>query len=199
MRNILKFFLLICGLFVFTQSLTANEQLELKSHFLNLVDKVVTVTEDQNLSKDRRNSKILEVLSPAFDFKLMAKLSLGKRAYKKLERSEKNRFTELYVIRMEKSYSSKLDSYSNEKVEVKEIKQPKKNRIFLVTDLVKSDEKLEIVYKFYKPKKPIAAKDDWVIYDVEILGVSILKTDKAQFREFLQTKSIYDLMEELSK
>ena len=130
MRNILKFFLLICGLFVFTQSLAANEQLELKSHFLNLVDKVVTVTEDQNLSKDRRNSKILEVLSPAFDFKLMAKLSLGKRAYKKLERSEKNRFTELYVIRMEKSYSSKLDSYSNEKVEVKEIKQPKKIEYF---------------------------------------------------------------------
>ncbi|MEA2090892.1 MAG: ABC transporter substrate-binding protein [Campylobacterota bacterium] len=199
MKNILKFFLLVCSFSLFTQSLAANEQVDLKNHFLNLVDRVVIVTQDKNLSKDKRNSDILEVLSPTFDFKLMAKLSLGKRAYKKLDTSEKNKFTELYVKRMEKSYSSKLDSYSNEKVEVKEIKQPKKNRIFLVTDLVNSDEKLEIVYKFYKPKKHVDAKDDWLIYDVEILGVSILKTDKAQFKEFLQTKSIHELMDVLSK
>ena len=57
---------------------------------------------------------------------------------------------------------------------------------------------MEIVYKFYKPKKPISGKDKWLIYDVEILGVSILKTDKAQFREFLQTKTIFELMKELS-
>ena len=68
-----------------------------------------------------------------------------------------------------------------------------------MSDLVSDDEKLEIVYKFYKPKRQKESKHSWLIYDVEILGVSILKTDKAQFKEFLQTKSIYELMDLLAK
>ena len=49
------------------------------------------------------------------------------------------------------------------------------------------------------PKDKVRNKDKWLIYDVEILGVSILKTDKAQFKEFLQTKSISELMDALAK
>ncbi len=198
MKSMFKFFLLVWSLLIFTQSLVANEQVDLKNHFLNKIDEVVVVVEDKTLSTVSRNENIVNVLTPIFDFELMAKLSLGK-GFKKLSTSDKKRFTKLYVKRMEQSYSSKLDAYNNEKVEVKEIKQPKKNRIFLVTDLVNGDEKLEIVYKFYKPRKQMDGKYSWLIYDVEILGVSILKTDKAQFREFLQTKSISELMDVLSK
>jgi ABC-type transporter MlaC component len=64
---------------------------------------------------------------------------------------------------------------------------------------VSQTQKLEIAYKFHKPKVPLASKDKWLIYDVEILGVSILKTDMAQFKEFLQTKSMAELMDALEK
>ena len=127
----------------------------------------------------------------------MAKLSLGKNVWKQLGEDEQKRFTTLYVKRMEKSYSSKLDAYTDEKVEVKEIIQAKKNRIYLLTDLINGGEKLEITYKFYKPKKKVSTKHDWLIYDVEILGVSILKADNAQFKDFLKTKTIAELMEAL--
>lgn len=199
MRNIFKKFLFICSLFIFTQNLIANEQIEIKNKLLNKMDKIILIVKDKNLSTSSRNSKIIDLLTPMFDFELMAKLSLGKKAWKKLSAEDKRTFTQLYVKRMERSYSSKLDRYSDEKVEIKEIKQPKKNRIYLITDLVNDNKKLEIVYKYYKPKKQKVNKNSWLIYDVEILGVSILKTDKAQFREFLQTKSIYDLMEVIHK
>ena len=68
-----------------------------------------------------------------------------------------------------------------------------------MSDLVSKTEKLEIAYKFHKPKAPIASKDSWLIYDVEILGVSILKPDIAQFKEFLQTKSMAELIDVLAK
>ena len=98
---------------------------------------------------------------------------------------------------MKHSYSSKIDSYSDEEIEVTKIKQPKKNRIELVTNLISQENKLEVSYKFYKPKNLKMDKDTWLIYDIVILGVSILKTDKAQFREYLQTKTIKDLMIQL--
>lgn len=198
MKNIFKKILLVVITLIFTQSLIANEQEDLKIHFLNKIDSITKIVEDKSLSKSKRNSDIVNMLTPTFDFELMAKLSLGK-GWRKVENGDKKKFIDLYVKRMEQSYSSKLDSYSDEKVEVKKIEQPKSNRISLVTDLVSKDENLEIIYKFYKPKKKVQDKDNWLIYDVEILGVSILKTDKAQFREFLKTKSISELMNALSK
>lgn len=196
MKQIFKKLLLIGVMLVFTQNLAADEQTDLKEHFLTKIDEVIVIVENKDLEIDERNSDIIGVLTPMFDFELMAKLSLGK-AWKKVPNDDKQKFIDLYVKRMEKSYSSKVDSYNNEKVEVKKIEQPKKNRIKLITDLVSINDSLEIVYKYYKPRKPKEAKDSWLVYDVEIKGVSILKADKAQFKEFLQTKSIHDLMDVL--
>ncbi|MCW8954225.1 MAG: ABC transporter substrate-binding protein [Sulfurimonas sp.] len=193
MKTILKKILFVSAILIFTQSLGANEQDDVKERFLTNIDKVILIVEDKSLSKKQRNANIINVLTPMFDFELMAKLSLGK-IWRTLDSEDQKKFVNLYVERMEKSYSSKVDSYNNEKVEVKKIEQPKDNRIALVTDLIGNDESLEIVYKYYKPKKPISQKDTWLVYDVEIKGVSILKADKAQFKEFLQTKSIHELM-----
>ena len=196
MQKLFKVFLFVT--IVFFQNIVANEQVELKEHFLKKIDEVVVVVQDSNLTKCKRNSQIVTILEPTFDFELMAKLSLGK-IWKKLQSKEQEKFVELYVKRMRKSYSSKLDSYNGEKVEIKNIKQPKNNRIALITGLEGNGQNLEIVYKFYKPKKKKIEKDDWLIYDAEISGVSILKTDKAQFREFLKTKTIFELMDVLEK
>ena len=182
---------------MFTQGLLANEQEILKRDFLTKIDNVVKVVEDKSLSKELRNDKIVSILTPMFDFELMAKLSLG-RVWKRLNKSDGNKFVKLYVKRMKKSYSSKIDSYSGEQVKVIKIKQPKKNRIELVTNLVSKVNSLKIIYKFYKPKRLKLDKNSWLIYDVKILGVSILKTDKAQFKEYLKTHTIYDLMEQMS-
>ncbi len=193
-----KGILLILSLFIFTQSLAANGHIELKEHFLNKIDNIVAVVKDTTLSKSQRNTKIISLLEPIFDFELMAKLSLGK-TFKTLSSEEKKRFIDLYVERMKQSYSSKFDGYNGEKVKVTKVNKIKKNRITMVTNLVGKDDNLEIVYKFYKPKKAKENKDTWLIYDAEIKGVSILKTDKAQFREFLKTKSVSELMDAFSK
>jgi len=192
MNKLFKF-ILVCYI-GFSSIILADEKKDLEVCFLKKINQVVSVTKDTNLSKEQRNIQILKILSPIFDFELMARLSLGKR-FKQLSDEDKDRFVNIYVKRMENSYSSKLDSYSNEKVEVKEVKQPKNTRIYIITDLVTGNDKLEIIYKFYKPKEQLDTKHGWLIYDIEILGVSILKTNKIQFKEFLQTKTIYELMD----
>ncbi|MGK0256290.1 MAG: phospholipid transport system substrate-binding protein [Arcobacteraceae bacterium] len=191
-----KMILTIVSLFIFTQTLVANEQKTLENHFLNKIDEVVLIVKDKSLDKTTRNSDIINVLTPMFDFELMAKLSLG-NVWRTLPSDDRKEFVTLYVERMKQSYSSKIDAYSDEKVAVTEILQPKSNRIELVTNLVSKDDKLEISYKFYKPQNIKTDKDLWIIYDVVISGVSILKTDIAQFREFLQTKNITELITQL--
>jgi len=193
-----KILLLIMSLLILSQNVFGDQKSELKNHFLNKIDDVVLIVKDKNLNKSVRNNKIVETLTPMFDFRLMAKLSLGK-SWKKIQKEDRTKFISLYVERMKQSYSSKIDSYSDEKIEVTNIIQKKKNKIELVSNLMSNESKLEISYKFYKPKKQKKNKDIWLVYDVVILGVSILKTDRAQFQEFLQTNSIDDLMIQLTK
>ncbi len=198
MRKIYKKMLMLCIGLVLVQNVAANEQVELKEHFLNKINEVILIVEDKKLSKVDRNSNIIKSLTPMMDFELMAKLSLAKK-WNELSKADKEKFVALYVERMKQSYSSKIDAYKDEKVEIKKVEQPQDGRIAFVTDLVSKEQKLEIVYKFHKPKEKVGTKENWLIYDVEILGVSILKTDIAQFKEFLQTKSITELMDALAK
>lgn len=198
MKSIFKKILAVLAPFILSYNLQADEQSELKSRFLNKIDEIIVIVENKNITKEQRNADIVKSISPMFDFELMAKLSLG-NTWKELSTSDAKRFVELYVERMKQSYSAKIDAYEGEKVEIKKIEQPKSNRMAFFTDLVGKEEKLEIVYKFHKPSQSIQGKEDWLVYDVEILGVSILKTDRAQFKEFLQTKSIGELMDALAK
>ena len=198
LRRLFIKLLLVVNVLGFSTSLFANEQDDLKTHFLEELNDIIKIIEDPKLSKTERNSKIVAELTPMIDFKLMAKLSLGKKQWMKLSKEDQVKFVNLYVERMKNSYSSKIDSYENEEVKVTGVIR-KKNRISLETEIATVEKNLKVAYKFYKPKKRKANKDIWLIYDVEIIGISILKADKAQFKEFLRTKSIYDLMDALSK
>lgn len=192
----LKRILSLIFVLVLSQNLFADDKSDVKQQLLSKIDGVIKIVSNKSLSKNQRNSKIVELVTPTFDFVLMAKLSLG-RTWKTLDKDTREKFVKLYVERMKKSYSEKLDTYTDQKVEVTQIKQPKSNRIEIETNLISDTDKMDVSYKFWKPKKQAKDKDKWLVYDVEILGVSILKADRAQFSEFLKTKSIQDLMDSM--
>ncbi len=169
---------------------------DLRKDFVITTDKVVKIVKTKELNASIRNDKIVQAISPMFDFTLMAKLSLGKK-WKTLNKATQAEFVRLYVHRMKKSYSSKVDKYTNEEIIINTIKQTKKTRIVLNSSLISNSDKTEVVYKFYKPKKIIENKNKWLVYDVIIAGVSIIKTDKAQFKEVLKENSINFLMDKL--
>lgn len=194
MKFIISIFI---GLFLVQSSVIADTKL-VEKNFLEAISEVELTIKEKTLSKDIRNKKVIEIIEPQFDFELMAKLSLGKK-WKSLQKDVREEFVELYVNRMKKSYSSKLDAYQDEKFIVSGLKQPKATRIFLISKIQSGTDDFEIVYKYYKPKKPIENKKQWLIYDVEILGVSILKTDRAQFSEYLKTHTLDDLMKSMKE
>ncbi len=177
-------------------NLNATQIQDVQTVFEKNIITVVDIVKNKQLSADDRNDKIVKILTPMFDFKLMAKISLG-RVWKTMNQDKRVQFTDLYVKRMKKSYSSKIDKYTNETILVNSVKQVKKTRIVLNSSLVSTDDNLEVVYKYYKPKKQLKDKNTWLVYDVVIAGVSIIKTDKAQFKAVLQENSIDDLMQKL--
>jgi phospholipid transport system substrate-binding protein len=50
---------------------------------------------------------------------------------------------------------------------------------------------MEMIYKFRD------TKTNWLVYDIEILGVSIVQTYRSQFAGFLKTNNLNDLLTKL--
>lgn len=193
-----KFFLSCLAIFLISTNGNADTKKEVSDQFNTRINEALKIVTNKSKDVEERNQQIIKAISPMFDFELMAKLSLGSKAWNSLDAHQKQLFVNLYVARMKKSYSEKIDAYTNEAIVINGVEQPKNNRVVLLTDLVSNSDKITINYKMYQPDQPIENKDKWLIYDVDIAGVSILKSDRAQFAEVLKTNTIEYLMDQMN-
>ncbi len=154
------------------------------------VDAVVELLQDAALDKTKRNQQIIDIITPIFDFKTMAKLSLGKKYWPGLSEKQQSEFSDLFIRRLQESYLDKLDIYTDEKVIYGE-PLTAGTKIHVPTTLASKDSNIEMLYKFYR------SGEDWKIYDVEIGGVSVIQTYRSQFDGVLRQGSVTDLLEKL--
>ena len=175
----------------FTQAVMADEQADIQLMMKEKIGMVTRTIQDKSIDKATRDTKVDNAVRPLFDFGLMGRLSLGKKQWKKLSVEERQRFSSLFEARVMNSYMSKLDLYTDEIVVIDDAKKVK-SRIHLPTYFMRKNEKRDILYKFYKSKKR-----GWLIYDVDILGVSIIQTYRTQFSGILKEDTFAALLEKL--
>ena len=187
-RTLIYFFVV----FFAAATLSADEVSEIQAMTKEKVDLVIQTLKDTSLSKKEKKEGILKTIDGLFDFNLMARLSLGKKDWKALSKAKRKEFSMLFVDRLKQSYLDKLDLYTDEEVVVGEAKLTKKNRVEVLTYLITKDDKKEMTYKLYKSKKK-----SWMVYDVDVLGVSIVQTYRSQFSGILKKESMEQLMERM--
>jgi phospholipid transport system substrate-binding protein len=161
-----------------------------------LVDtKVHTITDilvDPTIERLQKDEMIIEIALEIIDFDLMATLSLGQAGWVQLNTNEQSEFITLYVERIKNSYLEKLYLYNGENVRIGTASQIRPTRIEVPTYFRSNDGEIEIRYKFYPD-----SERNWSIYDVDINGVSVVQTGRAQFGEFLENASVQELLIEL--
>jgi len=158
----------------------------------NKWDAVVSVLKKKDIDQEAKEKKISKIVTPIFDFPLMAKLALGRKHWPEFNPSQREKFTKLFTERLKRSYWEKIALYKDEKILFKP-KTQKKNTIYIPSELLYQDKKVAILYKLRKIDKR------WKIYDVEIQGVSILRSYRSQFDEILRHGTVEDLLSRLEK
>jgi phospholipid transport system substrate-binding protein len=153
---------------------------------------VFAVLEKKDLEIQAKQKEIEAIVTPMFDFPLMAKLSLGKKHWTGQTPENKDRFTELFIKRLRQSYLDKLTAYTDEKVIYGSAVEVNK-KVHIPTDLVSGGKKISMLYKLYP------SSNRWKIYDVEIQGVSIIRSYRSQFKEILQNGTFDDLLKKMEK
>jgi len=194
MRDVRKSIVVLFVAMFLALPLMANELDDLKITMQSKVDEIMKTLKNPKLLQCEQDMKISQLADGMFDYELMAKLSIGKRNWRKFSASQRKEFIELFVVRMKESYTQKAHLLSDEKVTVEDAVQVKPKRVYLTVLIHGSKNNTDIKYKYYKDRS-----GKWLIYDVEIAKISILQTYRAQFAEVLSSKSVEELLHELKK
>ena len=187
-------FYIILSALVFACPVMADDLQEVETLVKVKTDAVLSILGQKDTKEPDKKHQIMGIIEPFIDFQLMAKLTLGKANWGKLNTQQQTEFVNLFVERLKRSYLDKTSFYNDEKVTYKPGVQ-KGNKVYVPVEIVTSDKPVELLYKFYRSKQ----KQAWMAYDIEINGVSLVKSYRAQFDEILSNGSVQDLFKELKK
>jgi phospholipid transport system substrate-binding protein len=150
------------------------------------VDQVIKILEQPG----EHRTEVRKIANSIFDFQETAKRALGRHWAQRTPQEQKE-FVQLFADLLERSYISKIELYHGEKVA-------------WLGDTVNGDDatvKTKIVTK-QGTEIPVdyrmLQKDGrWLVYDVNIEGVSLVSNYRTQFNKIIQTESYQVLVDKL--
>jgi phospholipid transport system substrate-binding protein len=177
---------------LFLSAHAGDRSVEVVTLLKTKTDAILEILGKTGLAEEEKRKQIMDTVNPFINFPLMAKLSLGKENWARLSPEERDRFVDLFVARLKNSYLDKTSLYSDLTITY-EAATEEGDKVFVPTLLKTKNDVIKVVYRFY------SAEDRWQVYDVEIEGVSFIKSYRSQFDEILAKGTVADLFAELSK
>jgi len=158
------------------------------------IDRVVKVLEDPALkSQDRaadRRAVVRKIADDIFDFTEIARRSLA-RHWQPLGDKQRAEFISLFSDLLERSYISKIDLYGGEKIVYVGERIDGDLASVATRIITKNGTDVPIDYRLLKKG------DRWLVYDVNIEGVSLVSNYRTQFNKIIQTASYNELVQKL--
>lgn len=154
------------------------------------LDSLVDILKDESLKGDakkaERRSLIMKEISSGFDFREMSQRVLG-RPWNTITPEQQDYFVVQMTKLLENVYVGKLETYSGEKVEFVD-ERIKGNRAQVTTLIEDQGVKLPVHYIMQK------TGSKWMVYDINIEGVSLIRNYMEQFRSILRQNNYEGLI-----
>jgi len=148
------------------------------------IDKVIGILSDSGLKgpakRAERQKQLRTVADGFFDWRELSKRAVAEK-WSKYTPKQQDDFVVSFSELLQKTYILKLEKYNNEKVNyVKE--QVEGNQAFINTQVLMKDKTIPINYIMIK-------RDQWMVYDVVVEGVSLVKNYRSQFAKVLSKET----------
>ncbi len=153
------------------------------------VDKVVNILKDKSLDKEQRWSRIGVVINDSFDFRSMSQSVLATN-WKKATPEERQRFVEFFSQYLEDTYRTKIEAYTNQKVEyISESIRGK--RAVVETVIITDNSEIPVIYKLKNND------GSWYAYDVVIEGISLVNNYRSTFSAIVKNDGMDGLLNDI--
>lgn len=155
-----------------------------------VLDELILVLGDESLTGSEhlveRRAKIMRLISEGFDFREMSRRVLG-RTWSEIDEAERDHFTGLMTKLLENVYVGKLEGYSGQTIEyVGEV--VKGERAQVTTMLENAGAKIPVHYIMQDNGSR------WMVYDINIEGVSLVRNYQEQFKSILRKEKYQGLV-----
>ncbi len=160
-----------------------------------VLNELMAILGDESLKGDKylgeRRLKIMTSIERGFNFREMSKRVLG-RTWRTIDDQQKDYFTELMTKLLENVYIGTLETYSDQTVEFI-AEKIKGSRAQVTTLFVNKGVKIPVHYIMKR------VEGIWMVYDINIEGVSLVRNYQEQFKSILRKKKFEGLVKVLEE
>ncbi len=157
-------------------------------------EKILSIVKDSSLKSpskaQERRRLIRRAVDERFDWEEMARRSLG-RYWAQRTAEEKKEFVHLFSELVERTYMSKVEGYSGEKVRYDGETVDGEYAVVKVGIITQKNKNISVDYRLQK------GGNEWLIYDVSIEGVSLVNNYRTQFNSIILQSSYEDLVKKM--
>lgn len=162
-----------------------------KEQMKTSVDAIINILKNKELDQKTRRKKIRLIIKKRFDFWAMSQRTMATN-WKKLSSREKKRFVTLFTRFLVNNYMERIEAYTDETIEYPKEKI-KENRAMVNTVILTKSVEIPVMYKMR------LKKGEWLVYDVVIEGISLIKNYRSSYKEIVKKKGLGELMTMLEK
>lgn len=185
--------LMLCLFMLFGTTAQAKQEIPPLGQIRLTVDNILTVLRDETLKSPDKNQerreKILIEVDKRFDFEEMTRLALGSE-WDKRNKKEQEEFIDLFKKILENRYIGRVEAYSDEQVNFQD-ELIKGNKALVSSVFSKNGQEMSVDYKLKKNS------DNWLVYDVIIEKVSLIKNYRAEFAQIIAKEEYAGLLKRL--
>jgi phospholipid transport system substrate-binding protein len=128
--------------------------------------------------KEERRAKIMGHVTQRFDFREMSHRVIG-REWKNLSQEQQDSFQVLFTKLLENAYIGKFESYSGQEIQYMG-ERIKDDRAIVSTRIENNGQLIPVDYIM------INKEARWMVYDINIEGVSLVRNYMEQFKSILR-------------
>lgn len=184
-------FLLIFSLVSF--DLSAIEEEEAKSFVVSIGNQAIKILKIPVDDKNKRKQELRNLLQEKFDMSFISKVILGKEISKNTSPDKLENFAKIFELHIVNIYSSQLGTYKGQKFTVKNTNIKKKDAFVYSTIESPEYPTTNIVWRVRDRENGLK------VIDMQVEGVSLLRTKKNDFAMILGNEGIDGLINKLNK
>ena len=146
------------------------------SYVMEMTTNAINTLTDKSISQNEKEVQFGKLFDKNFDIPSISRFVLGKY-WKQASLDQKKNFIKAFRNYVVKTYSSRFNEYSGEKLKLVNYENEKNPKIFLVHTILERQDAPVIKVDWRIGKK----KDRFVILDIIIEGISLAITQRSEF------------------
>ena len=146
------------------------------TYVMEMTTNAINTLTDKSISQNEKESQFGKLFDKNFDIPSISRFVLGKY-WKQASLDQKKKFIKAFRNYVVKTYSSRFNEYSGEKLKLVNYENEKNPKIFLVHTILERQDAPVIKVDWRIGKK----KDRFVILDIIIEGISLAITQRSEF------------------